>query len=243
MFNLVFNQRERYAMRGSPIYQATQVLNIMTAFGQSKRKAKEAARAAGATTWHEIGQHLKIHSYNTANLYRSVWIETLRYGKNNFAVKDITKLSPAVVSGFLEAKIAEGMKYASFNGYCAALEKLAVGLNQWAQEQGTVAHYYWTADIQASKIEAKEVLDRSVETRAYKDPMVLVKAISNPVYQTIAAAQYSIGARISELDHVRQEQFLGNMQFQIINGKGGKDRISEFRHLNTYELEPLAKVS
>lgn len=223
-------------MRGSPIYQATQVLNIMTAFGQSKHQAKKAARAAGANNWHEIGQQLKLYSYNTANLYRSVWIEILRYGKEVFAVKDITKLSPAVVSGFLEAKIAGGMRYASLNVYCAALEKLAVGLNQWAQEQKTVANYDWTPEIQAAKAEAREVLDRSVGTRAYRDPMRLIKAISNPAYQTIAAAQYSIGARISELDHVRPEQFLGNMQFQIINGKGGKDRISEFRHLNTYEL-------
>ena len=66
-------------MRGSAIYHATQLLNIMTIFGKSKHQAKEAARAAGARDWHEVGQQLKIYSYNTANLYRSVWIETLRY--------------------------------------------------------------------------------------------------------------------------------------------------------------------
>jgi integrase len=212
------------------------MLNLLTVFGTSKHRAKKAARTAGAKTWHEVGQHLGIHSFSTANLYRSVWIEALRYGKETFAVKDITKLSPEIVSSFLEAKISDGLRYGSFNTYCSALEKLSVGLNQWAQEQGTAAHYDWTAEIQAAKTEAKKVLDRSVESRAYKDPMELVTAISNPVYQTIAAAQYSMGARISELDHVRPEQFLGNKQFQIINGKGGKDRISEFRHLHVYEL-------
>ena len=138
-------------MRGSTIYQATQLLNAMTAFGESKHQAKAAARAAGAKTWHEVGQQLKIHSFNTANLYRSVWIETLRYGKKMFAVNDITKLSPAVVSGFLETKISEGMKYGSFQAYCAALEKLAVGLNQYAQEQGIVANYNWTAEIHGAR--------------------------------------------------------------------------------------------
>ena len=74
-----------------------------------------------------------------------------------------------------------------------------------------------------------------VETRAYQDPEGLVKAIANPAYQTIAAVQYSTGARISELDHVRSGQFLGNRQFQISRGKGGKDRIAEFRQEQVYE--------
>lgn len=86
-----------------------------------------------------------------------------------------------------------------------------------------------------AKIEAKEVLDSIVETRAYEDPEGLIKAISDPSYHVVASAQYSIGARISELDHVRQEQFLGDDQFKIIKGKGGKDRVVEFRHGNVYE--------
>jgi site-specific recombinase XerD len=221
-------------MRGSAIYQATQLLNTMTAFGQSKHQAKEKARAAGARDWHEVGQQLKIHSYNTANLYRSVWIETLRYGKEAFVIKNLEKLSAAVVRGFLETKIADGLKYGSFKTYCAALEKLAVGLRQWAQKEEREA-YNWTAEIQAARKEASEVLDRMVATRAYQDPEGLVRALSNPVYQTIAAAQYSCGARISELDHVRPEQFLGNRQFQISRGKGGKDRIAVFRDSKVYE--------
>ena len=222
-------------MRGSPIYQATQLVNILTNCGQSKHRAKEAARAAGAKSSHEIGQKLQIHSFNTANLYRSVWIEILRYAKENFAVKDITKLSATIVSSFLDEKISNGMKYTSYSVYCSALEKLTVGLNKWEQEQRKEASYDWSAEIQAAKIEAKDVLDRSVETRAYKDPIGLIKAISNPLYQTIAAAQYDIGARISELDHVHPGQFLENKRFQIIKGKGGKDRISEFRQLKAYE--------
>lgn len=222
-------------MRGSPIYQATQLLNIMTAFGQSKHRAKESARAAGARDWHEVGQQLKIHSYNTANLYRSVWIETLRYGKEAFVIKNLEKLSAAVVRGFLETKIADGLKYSSFKTYCSALEKLAVGLKQWAQKEGTTTEYNWTMEIQEARKEASEVLDRMVVTRAYQDPEGLVKMLTNPVYQTIAAAQYSTGVRISELDHVQPYQFLGEGQFQIIRGKGGKDRGSEFRDLQVYE--------
>jgi len=207
----------------------------MTVFGQSKHKTKQKARSAGAKTSHELGLNLGIHSFGTANLYRSVWIETQRYGKDNFSVKDIIKLSPNIVSSFLEAKISDGLQYGSFNAYCSALEKLAVGLNKWKKDHGGEANYDWAAEIQAAKIEARDVLDRSVATRAYQDPVGLIKAISNPVCQIIAAAQYSIGARISELDHVNPEQFLGNRQFHIINGKGGKDRIIKFRHLDAYE--------
>lgn len=225
-------------MRGSPIFQATQLLNIITAFGQSKHKAKGSARASGAKNWHEIGQHMKIFSFGTANLYRSIWIELLRHAKKTCGVKDIMKLTPTIVSSFLEAKIADGMKYSSFKTYCAALEKLAVALELCAKNQGTELNnnsYNWTEQIKAAKTEASEVLDRNVDTRAYEDPEWLVKAISDPSYHTIAAAQHSIGARISELDHVRQEQFLGGEQFKIISGKGGKNRIVEFRDRNVYE--------
>jgi hypothetical protein len=91
------------------------------------------------------------------------------------------------------------------------------------------------AEIKAAKTEAKEMLDSSVANRAYDDPAGLIKAISDPSYHVVASAQYSIGARISELDHVRKEQFLGDDQFKIIKGKGGKDRVVEFRHGNVYE--------
>lgn len=222
-------------MRGSPIYQATQLLKIVTAFGQSKHQAKEIARSSGAKDWHEIGQNLGIYSYNTANLYRSVWIETLRYGKEAFFIKDIERLSGLVITGYLERKIVEGIKLGSFNAYCSALEKLTVGLNQLAQEKGTATAYSWTAEIKAAKDEAKEILDSFVETRAYVDPISLIKAVSLPSYQTIAAAQYSIGARISELDHVRPEQFLEDYQFHILKGKGGKNRIVKFRHHKIYD--------
>jgi site-specific recombinase XerD len=110
-----------------------------------------------------------------------------------------------------------------------------VGLRQWAREEGIITEYNWTAESQAARQEASEVLDRTVATRAYQDPEGLLRTLANPTYQTIAAAQYSSGARISELDHVRPEQFLGNRQFQISCGKGGKDRIAEFRDLQVYE--------
>lgn len=222
-------------MRGSAIYQATQVLENMTFIGQSKHKAKQMARAAGAKTWHEIGQQLKIYSYNTANLYRSVWIETLRYGKDEFHVKDIEKLSPQLVAGFLDAKIGDGIKLGSFNAYCSALEKLAVGLNQLSQEKGSATNYSWTAEIKAAKAEAKEVLDSFVKTRAYANPVGLITAVHSQTYQCIAAAQYCIGARISELDHIQLKQFQEDYQFNILKGKGGKNRTVKFRHSKIYD--------
>jgi hypothetical protein len=140
MFNDVLKCKEGYVVRGSPIFQATQLLNIITAFGQSKHQAKRSARASGAKNWHEIGQHMKIFSFGTANLYRSIWIELLRHAKKTCGVKDIMKLTPTIVSSFLEAKIADGMKYNSFETYCSALEKLSFGLDQCARDNGTEAN-------------------------------------------------------------------------------------------------------
>ena len=55
-------------------------------------------------------------------------------------IKDLEKLSAIVVRGFLETKIADGLKYGSFKTYCTALGKLAAGLKLWAQQEGTAVY-------------------------------------------------------------------------------------------------------
>jgi len=209
-------------MRGSVVYQVHTVFAEIIRFGESKHAAKEQARASGAKTWHDIGKNIAIYSYRTADQYRDVAKDVMHYAKENFGVKDIERLTSEHVQAYLESKIADGIKYSTFQNYAAAIEKLEVALNQYAKTHETGNTYKF--DLADIRKEAQEVLERSQVTRAYEDPKSLIENIQNDVFKTIATAQYEGGFRISELNHMSEKNFQENNTFLVISGKGGKDR-------------------
>ena len=209
-------------MRGNVNYQVHKVFAEIIHFGESKHEAKEAARADGNSTWHEVGKELGIYSYATADQYRDIAKEALSYAKENYGVKDIEKLSSEHIKSYLESKIADGIKYSTFQKYAAALEKLEVALNSYAQSHNTGREYHF--DLSSVREQAREVLERTQETRAYENPKALIENIQNNDYKIIAQAQHEGGFRISELNHLSEKNFKDNNTFQVISGKGGKDR-------------------
>ena len=209
-------------MRGSIVYQVHQVFQEIIRFGESKHEAKEQARSEGAKTWHEIGKNIAIYSYKTADQYRDIAKEAFRYAKEQFGVKDIEKLQSEHIQFYLESKIADGIKYSTFQKYAAALEKLEVALNSYAQSHNTGREYHF--DLSSVREQAREVLERTQETRAYENPKALIENIQNNDYKIIAQAQYEGGFRISELNHLSEKNFKEGNVFQVISGKGGKDR-------------------
>ncbi len=211
-------------MRGSIKWQVNQVFQTINQIGSSKHMAKMEARAEGHTTWHEIGKNIDIYSYSTLDLYRDVAKDLMSYAKEQFNLRDIEKLNGEVVKSFLETKIADGVKYSTFQTYAAALEKLEVALNRYSEINERGNQYSFSEAIREVRQEAREVLDRSVETRAYEDPKGLIENIKDEKFQILAEVQYNGGFRISEINHVSPEQFKENNIFEVWDGKGGKDR-------------------
>ena len=209
-------------MRGSIVYQVREVFKEIIRFGESKHEAKEQARENGARTWHEIGKNIYIYSHATADQYRDIVKEAFRYAKEQFGIKDIEKLSSEHMKNYLESKIADGIKYSTFLKYAAALEKLEVALNKYAESHNTGREYHF--DLSSVREQAREVLERTQETRAYENPRTLTENIQNRDYKIIAQAQYEGGFRISELNHLSEKNFREGNVFQVISGRGGKDR-------------------
>ena len=209
-------------MRGSIVYQVHQVFAEIIQFGQSKHEAKELAREQGAKTWHEIGKNIAIYSYKTADQYRDIAKDLMNYTKEQFNTKDIEKLESKHIQSYLESKIADGVKYSTFQKYAAALEKLEVALNKYAESHNTGREYHF--DLSSVREQAREVLERTQVTRAYENPKALIENIQNNDYKIIAQAQYEGGFRISELNHLSEKNFKEGNIFQVISGKGGKDR-------------------
>ena len=219
-------------MRGSVVYQVQQIFGTLNEIGTSKHQAKAVARGRGASTWHAVGKELSIYSYNTADAYRDVWRACLEYAKASQGIKDVEKLSGEAVRAFLMSKVDQGVAHATFGQYAAALEKLEVGLNRYALQNGTGLEYAFSAAIQEVRDVAVN-LERFAGSRAYSFPDRLVQIVQGERYFLAAAIQRESGARISEANHLIKESLRGlrpdDLTGQIkgwiyVAGKGGKER-------------------
>ena len=144
-------------MRGSIKWQVKTVFSTVNNIGESKHEAKELARENGATTWHSIGKNLGVHSYKTLDDYRAIARQCLEYAKENFNIKDIEKLSSEHISSFLQEKIDAGLSKTSLQKYCAALEKLEVALNKYAETKQTGRQYNFSDSLREVRQEIKNI--------------------------------------------------------------------------------------
>jgi len=225
-------------MKGSPLHQARAVFATIDAIGTSKHAAKELAKEQGYTTKHDIAKQIGVHSFASREQYINVAIDLLKYAKQEFNIKDAARLNSEAVNSFLQTKIASGVARATFDKYASAVEKFVVGLNKF-QEQHNLPQI--SIDISESRQMAKEMLERTTQSRAYSDPQSLIANIKNNTFKIIAEAQLAGGFRISELNHMSLANFLGNSVFLVISGKGGLDRQVELPQ-NVYKsLLELAK--
>jgi integrase len=218
-------------LRGNISYQVHEVFKNIIAFGSSKHEAKNEAREAGARTWHQIGKNLDIYSYNTADSYRDIAKEAFAFAKENFGVKDITRLESQHINAFLESKVEANVKYSTFQKYAAACEKLEVALNRFTGKE-------YNFDLTEVRELAQQILQKTDAHRAYENPQKVINAVSNQTFKVIAQAQLESGARVSELNHLKLSQFKENGSIEV-QGKGGKIRDLELSEKTYNELKSL----
>ena len=103
-------------MRGGIGWQVNTVFKHSNIFqpGQSKHEAKEAARADLAqqsisATSDKLASRTAIYSYGTAEKYKDTWHSVAEFAKQEFGVKDITKLESHHIQAYLENNLAEGV--------------------------------------------------------------------------------------------------------------------------------------
>jgi len=225
-------------MKGSILYQVRTIFTMLDRIGTSKHLDKQAAIESGAVTKHDIAKATGVYSYNTREQYANVGIELLRYAKENFNVKDAGKLNNEIVNSFLESKIAQGVAKATFDKYASAVEKFVIGLNKFQEQHNLPQISINTTQVRE---QAKEMLERNIQSRAYSDPQSLIANIKDNTFKTIAQAQLQGGFRISELNHMSLANFLGDRTFKVISGKGGLDREIQLPNDVYNKLLDLAK--
>jgi len=227
-------------MRGTIDWQVHEIFykSGLNKIGESKHTAKIKAwqnlKIAGQKTdSHAIAKSMGIHSYGTAYRYMDIWELAGKYAKENFKVRDMEKLTGEHIRAFLESKIAGGMALATIKQYAAALEKLELGLNGYAQFKGNGREYSFEKEIALIRSEAGKTLNRFEGSRAYADPRSLNVAVRGGVHHLVATIQRESGCRVKEANHIRSSQLrglredakTGQMKGWIeVKGKGGKIR-------------------
>lgn len=218
-------------MRGSPVYQVHRLFDeTINCIGQSKHQAKEAARQEitrqnRANTWHAVGKKLGVYSYKTADAYRDVWRHAFSYARDNFGIRDITKLTPEAIQSFLQAKLDQGVKHSTFMQYAAALEKLEVALNIYSEKHSLNRTYDFSQAIKAVREIAHSSLERFSFNRAYDNPQKVIDNLTGTA-RMVARLQYEAGLRVKETALIKESQLKDNNRLEI-KGKGGKIRTVE----------------
>lgn len=192
--------------------------------GASKHTSKEIARQYGAKTWHQIGRQLGVHSYSTADAYRSVWAQVASHVRAEFGEKDMEKLTGEHIESYLRSKVEAGVAHASYQQYSAACQKLEAGLNKFAETKGSGRTYDFQSAISAANKSAG-TLQTFEGTRAYAQPDRLVARLQ-PAHQIAAKIQYEGGARVREAARIRADQLRPNNTIHLdrTGTKGGKER-------------------
>lgn len=231
-------------MRGSIVYQVQKLFNDsgINRIGTSKHHDKETFRASSLSkvTWHDIGQNTGIYSYSTADDYRDVWINVFKYAKEHFGIKNIELINAEHIEFFLLSKIDDNVAHSTFMKYAAALEKLSVALRLYFKKD-----YDFNINISGVREIAHNELKRFNDSRAYKEPVKLIKELENELYRLIASIQYYAGARIDEIYGIKPGNIAefskrpytnDNIGIIAVKGKGGKIRdiylpVKEYKEL------------
>ena len=201
-------------MRGSAVSQAVHLLRDsgVLEIGCSKHESKESARVNGAVGSAEIGKECGIFSYRTASNYLDIWIASAKYIRSEFYVKNLEKITPDHIAGFLRSKLADGISYNTVKTYAAALEKMEVALNRYSEKYQIGKKYEFTGVIKAIREEAREVSPRgemSLDNRAYIEPRQVISALNDSRHQIAAKTMLEGGARIFETSLIRADQLRG----------------------------------
>jgi len=218
-------------MKGNTNWQVQQIYGAIKGIGESRHDAKAEARSGGAKTTAEVSKLTKIHSYATADAYRSVWRSIGEFAKTEFGMKNMEKLEGRHVAAFLESKIHDGVSRATFDQYGAATAKLEAALNRYATQNDTGGKYKF--DLKTVRaLGVKELGARNHEPRAYSDPMKILSRLDGE-HQLAARLQIESGGRVKEVSQIRETQLRGLQTERTtgelkglvhVDGKGGKER-------------------
>lgn len=182
---------------------------------QTKYEAMQENKANGAMNSHDRHENTPM-SWNTYHSYKSACIPLAVFAKTE-GVHDIYKITPQLVSNYLLKVVDCGVKYASFEKNCSAIEKFCACVNE---HNGSSLDFHKVIDDY--KELAKEALPASdFASRSYDSPADIVSNLTDEKMKIVAELQYTCGLRVSDACHIAPDMLKGSEL--TVNSKNGQE--------------------
>ena len=188
-------------MRGSVYYQSTQL--VKQVFQESAKKEEKINP--------NHPNYEKVSSYSTMKSYRSIWENLFNYLKEHFKMKDFEQIEEHHISEYMNYKIEYYPSKQYLEKISSAIGKLEIALKNFAKNIHFINKDY---DFSIRKTILNEARDLKLvasnyHNRAYRNPLLLIEYISNPIHQIAAKVQLEGGARIEGVALIKEEQLRG----------------------------------
>ena len=188
-------------MRGSVYYQSSQLVKQIFQEGLKKEDK--------INPNHEHYQ--MVSSFKTMESYRRVWNNFFNYLKEHWKIKDFEKISSEHVHAYMDYKIEYYPSKQYLEKISAALGKLEIALKNFSKNIHNENREYDFSIRQTILNEARDLklVASNYHNRAYKNPMLLISNLKNPMNKLTAKIQLEGGARIEGVALIKPEQLLG----------------------------------
>jgi len=190
------------ARAGSINYQVSKIIKAHNGIGISKLQRRNESGIKSAENGHRVSD--LFHSYRSLDNARSRFTSLGKYAKEEFGVKDMSKIDKEIVGQWIRDK---NLSYRSASNYLSDINKVSDHLSITREE------------VKELRAELKQELTKNeLTTRAYKhlDRIQLPEKLQ-PAFEL----QRDYGLRVNAATHINiEKQLLGNTL--IYKEKGGK---------------------
>ena len=191
--------------RESIVYQTQQAFKELIRFGESKHSAKTEflRKYEGSKSIDKFmasfAKSSGIYSHTTFKDYLSKAVEAAKFIKENFSLKDISKINSEMINAFLQSKISEGVSKSTFNSYKSALEKFETVLTlKYSQK--------YDFKIKTTELQGKEKL--TIKGRAGYHPYSNPTLIVNQIKSMNIAETHKVAVELSQMTGLRLHKAL-----------------------------------
>jgi integrase len=223
-------------MRGSVYYQSAELIKILFVAGAKKTERIDPTHP----------HYQKLASFATAKSYRALFENFLLYLREHWLVKDPEKITGDMVASYMDYKVSYHPSKQYLEKISAAIGKLEIALKHYTKDKYGVAKEYDFSVRQFILDESRdlELVADNYHNRAYENPKLLIKSLSEPLHRLAARIQYEGGARLEGVALIKSEQLHGikcdaitcsDKAIIFTKEKGGKEG-DVLITLETYEL-------
>lgn len=201
---------------------------------EDRARAIEEIKAEGLPcTPENIADRTGIHSFGDLQNKLADWVQAGRWVKENCTaedggkVKSIYQITPDHIGQFLESKIADGLKYGSFENICSSLNKLDNALDMGAEKVGIGKTYNFREVVEEYRDLGKSALDNEITRAPFQNSDAIVKYISfhatdGPKMALACDIMRETGVRVGDTLNIKMDAIEGN-SVRFTNMKNGID--------------------